>query len=314
MSTNIKIKNSIKYLFSIFFIIGFLLNTNTILAASISFSSGSSYRVGDIISAKIIVNSDIPINAVSAHISYPVDKLAISSISKSGSIISLWAKEPSFSNVNGTAILEGIILNGYSGNYGNIVTVNFRTKQEGQAPLDFIKVSILANDGNGTEIPATKISSTITILKALPVPIKVVEEKSKEELPLKEAIIEKAKDAVTQIREVEKTSKLPDYSLVITLLLVIIILLILIIIYGIYYIKKLWLVFKKKISKASNNVLDDLEVLRKDLNNEIIIADKVIKNETLEPKDISFQIKLEKDINNAEGKIVKEIKELEVEK
>jgi len=315
MYINTRIKNYIKYITAtVIFVCGFILNINTLFAADITYSTGTSYRVGDTIHAKIVVSSDTSVNAVSANISFPADKLSITSISKAGSIISLWAKEPAFSNVSGAAILEGIILNGFTGNGGNVVTVNFRAKSEGQAELGFINASVLANDGNGTAVPLTKTNVSISILKALPVEPKKVEEKPITNIaePIKEAVVEVAKDTVEKVITVEEKNNLPKYSLVIPLLIVVIILLIFIIIYGIYFTKNLWLVFKKKISKTSNDVLGSLEVLKKDLNDEIIVADKIRRNETLDSNDVSFQIKLEKDINIAEEKIVKEIKQLEV--
>jgi hypothetical protein len=302
-------KNYIKYFIITFFVFSFLFNISFVLASSITFSSGQSYRVGDTIQAKIVVDSDVSINAISANISYPTDKLSIISISKSGSIISLWAKEPSFSNVSGAAILEGIILNGFSGNNGNFATLIFKAKSEGRADLGFINASILANDGNGTSVPLTKKSIYVNILKAVLKP--------KMEVPVEKVttvaqqVVEKCKEAVVQVREVEKVNNLPDYSLVVILLLVIVILLTLAIIYCIYYIRKLWNLFKKKISKTSNDTLNNLEVLKNDLNNEIIIADKIRRNVNLNSNEISFQFKLEEDVINTEEKIVKEIKEIE---
>ena len=75
--------------------------------------------------------------------------------------------------------------------------------------------------------------------------------------------------------------------------------------------RKLWAVFKKRISKTSNILLEDLEILKKDLDDEVVIAEKARRGETLNQTDVYFQIRLEKDIKDTEEKIVKEIKEIE---
>jgi hypothetical protein len=62
-------------------------------------------------------------------------------------------QEPSFSNSAGTVNFEGIALNpGFTGASGKLLTVNFRVKTAGVAGLNFSSGSVLANDGQGTNI------------------------------------------------------------------------------------------------------------------------------------------------------------------
>lgn len=122
-------------------------------AATLYFSpSSGSYSAGEQFSVGIYASSaDQAMNAVSGAISFPADKLEIKSISKIGSIISLWVQEPSF--FSGSANFEGIVLNpGYTGSAGKILTLNFRAKSAGSASLIFSSGSVLANDGKGTNI------------------------------------------------------------------------------------------------------------------------------------------------------------------
>lgn len=138
-------------------------------AASINFvPSVSSYSVGEAVRIRVAVSSDTSINAVSAKVSYPSEILSLTSISKAGSIINLWAQEPSYSNSTGTASFEGVILNGYTGSGGTVVTLIFKAKAPGVATLKFLQASILANDGNGTELNSTKGTSSITVLQSTP--------------------------------------------------------------------------------------------------------------------------------------------------
>lgn len=127
-------------------------------AASLYFSpSSGSYTVGSTLSTSIYVSSaDQVMNAASGVISFPQDKLEITSLSKSGSIFTLWVQEPAFSNAAGTINFEGIVLNpGFTGATGKIITVNFKAKTAGNALLNFSSGSVLANDGKGTNILAS---------------------------------------------------------------------------------------------------------------------------------------------------------------
>src|SRR3990167_7541668 len=105
-------------------------------AATLSFSpTAESYAVGSTFSVGVSVGSvDQAINAVSGVISFPWDKLEMVSLSKTGSIFSLWVQEPSFSNSVGTVSFEGIVLNpGFTGASGKILSMTFRAKIAGTA-------------------------------------------------------------------------------------------------------------------------------------------------------------------------------------
>ena len=124
-------------------------------AATLYFSpSSGSHAVGTTFSVSIYVSSaDQAMNAASGVISFPQDKLEATSLSKTGSIFTLWVQEPSFSNSAGTINFEGIVLNpGFTGAAGKIITINFRAKAAGSALVNFSSGSVLANDGKGTNI------------------------------------------------------------------------------------------------------------------------------------------------------------------
>ena len=124
-------------------------------AAVLSFSQlGNKYNLGSVFPVTVYVDSTGDVmNASSGVVSFPWDKLEVVSVSKTGSIFSLWAEEPTFSNKSGTVSFEGVVLNpGYSGSNGKLLTINFKAKSEGQANISFTSGSILANDGSGTNI------------------------------------------------------------------------------------------------------------------------------------------------------------------
>lgn len=136
----------------VFLVSGFF---SVIQAANLSISPASgSYSVGDSFSVNVLVSSpDQSVNAVSGSLIFPADKLQVTSISKVGSVVNFWVQEPTYSNVTGSADFEGVILNpGFTGASGKVVVVNFRAKASGIASISYAAGSILANDGNGTNI------------------------------------------------------------------------------------------------------------------------------------------------------------------
>jgi len=141
------------FLLAIGFMVSIFFNVNSVHAASLFFSPGSgTYNVGKSFSVGVYVNSaGAAANAFQGVVNFPSDKLEVTSLSKSGSIMSLWVQEPAFSA--GSAHFEGIVLNpGFSGSGGKIITLNFKVKSPGSASLTFSGASVLANDGQGTNI------------------------------------------------------------------------------------------------------------------------------------------------------------------
>jgi len=124
-------------------------------AASLYFSpSSGSYNVGDTFSVSVYVSSaDQPMNAAQGTITFPMNKLEVANLFKSGSIISFWVQEPQYTNSEGTVSFEGIVTNpGFTGSSGKVFTINFRVKNSGGANLKILSGSVLANDGQGTQI------------------------------------------------------------------------------------------------------------------------------------------------------------------
>ncbi len=168
--------------------------TPTILSADTLFVSPSSgsYRVGQTFAIRMVVSSPAQaINAVSAALSFPADKLQVTSISKVGSILNLWVAEPSFSNSAGTVSLEGVVPNpGYQGPSGPILTINFRVVGTGNASVRYTSGQLLANDGYGTNVLRTKNSGEFT-LEAAPAPTSPTEKSPVvESVPVPEVYID----------------------------------------------------------------------------------------------------------------------------
>jgi len=116
--------------------------------------STGTYSVGNTFSIVVKVNTGgVAINATEGEIVFSPDKLEVVSVSKSGSIFSLWTGQPVFSNSNGTVSFAGGTPNpGYTGAAGKIITITFRTKISGTVTVSFSSGAVLANDGAGTNI------------------------------------------------------------------------------------------------------------------------------------------------------------------
>ena len=141
-------------LLTLSFLVNIFLNINNASAATLYFVPSSGSRVvGKSFSVSVNVSTKDSANAFQGTINFPTDKLQITSLSKSGSIVSLWVQEPSFSNSDGTAHFAGIVPNpGYVDSNGKIITLNFKVKSAGEAHLGFDDGAVLANDGQGTNI------------------------------------------------------------------------------------------------------------------------------------------------------------------
>lgn len=149
---------------ALFLAFGF--RATAVQAASLYLSpSSAEYNVGRTFFLTVGVSSaSQAVNAISASISFSTDKLEVTEVSKSGTVMGLWVKEPSFSNASGMVNFEGIILNpGFTGNAGKLVVIGFKTKAAGTATVTVSSGSILANDGLGTNITSGLGKFTATI-------------------------------------------------------------------------------------------------------------------------------------------------------
>ncbi len=160
---NLFFKN--KFTVFLFFVLCFSI-PNITNAATLSISpSSSTVSVGNIVSVKVIVNTQgVFINNSDAILQFPSDLLEVVSISKNSSIFSLWVEEPSFSNSSGKITFNGGVANpGFNGANGSIASITFKAKKTGNASLIFTDGAVRANDGLGTNVLTSKSSATIQI-------------------------------------------------------------------------------------------------------------------------------------------------------
>jgi hypothetical protein len=153
-------------------LIALALPQHSYASASLYFNPATgSFAQGQTFSVSVYVSSPSQsINAVSAVISFPQEQLQVTSLSKSGSIVSFWAQEPEYSNNSGSVSFEGVIPNpGYQGGNGKLVSITFRSLASGTAQLRIVAGSVLANDGAGTNITSSLGSASYSIGSTSPV-------------------------------------------------------------------------------------------------------------------------------------------------
>lgn len=142
-------------------------------SAALFFSPGSgSYGVGATLTLAIRVDSggSPGINAAEAQIKFDQAKLQVTSISKSGSIFTLWPSEPAFSNSDGSITFAGGSPSAYSGSSGTIISVGMRTLAAGTAEVSYTSGSVLAADGQGTNVLGESRRAVLTISGSAPTP------------------------------------------------------------------------------------------------------------------------------------------------
>src|SRR3989344_3321439 len=136
-------------------------------AATLYFSpSSGNFSVGNVFTVNVLVNTEnADINNAETTVNFPSGLLEIISISKSGSIFSLWVDEPTFSNSVGTLSFNGgLPTPGFKGTVGKIISATFRVKRAGSASLVFSSAAVRANDGYGTDVFSSGAQASFNLI------------------------------------------------------------------------------------------------------------------------------------------------------
>ncbi len=122
-----------------------------------TFSSGTEFSV------KLVVDpQDATINTVDGIVKFDPNILSVSSVTKDGSVLSLWTVDPTFSNSEGTITFTGGATKPVSAP-GTVFTVVFKPKKTGSTNTSVTKASVLAADGKGTEVYKGAVEGAYTI-------------------------------------------------------------------------------------------------------------------------------------------------------
>lgn len=145
----------------------------TVHAADVIVSpSTGTYNVGGTFTATVRANPNGDnINAVEGELSFDPALVTVVSVSKTGSVFSLWTTEPTFSNTAGTVEFGGGSPTPFS-SPSTLLTITFRAVSEGAAQVAFTSASALAADGLGTDVLDSSPSANYTIAAATtPTPV-----------------------------------------------------------------------------------------------------------------------------------------------
>jgi len=122
-----------------------------------SYSTGQTFTV----TVQAQPNGD-HINAVEAQLSFDPAVLSVVSVSKTGSVFSLWTTEPAFSNSAGTIEFGGGSPTPFSSR-STLLSITFRAAAEGAAAVSFDSASALAADGLGTDVLENSPDASYTV-------------------------------------------------------------------------------------------------------------------------------------------------------
>jgi hypothetical protein len=123
----------------------FFVNISMVQAATLEFSpADGTYKVGDTISIKLMVDGGATdVNAAEATVSYDKTHLSAKSVSKDGSVFTLWTQEPTISSTKGTISLGGGTPSAFSGKK-TIATLVLKAEKEGTATLSISDGSVVS--------------------------------------------------------------------------------------------------------------------------------------------------------------------------
>lgn len=161
-------------------------------AATLYFSPASgTYSVGQTIAVSVYVSSpNESINAISGDIIIPTEYFSIVSASSVGSIVNFWIEQPT---VSGAAVsFEGVVLNpGYQGAGGKVASFVLMAKKAGVGALSFSGASVLANDGQGTNVLTSAGTASLSVQAAAQVPLPATPSEAPiEETPEEKEVLE----------------------------------------------------------------------------------------------------------------------------
>lgn len=108
------------------------------------------------------VNAHVPINAVDLAIEYPESQVKIEGIDTGTSVITLWTEEP-YARDGRVYLRGGVFQKGFLGEH-TIARIKARATASGVAHVSTENATLIAGDGQGTEVAVSDTSSNETRL------------------------------------------------------------------------------------------------------------------------------------------------------
>ncbi len=159
------------YLLAVGVLLWFVFSASFASAATVALTpSTGTYSPGQTFTTTVRVTpGGSNVNAVEAALKFDPALVTVVSVSKEGSVFSLWTTEPAFSNTAGTVTFGGGSPTPFTA-ASNVLTITFRAVAAGTAGITFSSASILAADGRGTDVyeGSTPASFTVSAAAAPP--------------------------------------------------------------------------------------------------------------------------------------------------
>ena len=314
------IDNKIVYGVIIFAFGIFLFGCNSAYAASLYFSpSSGNQTAGNILNVNVLVNTQGKvINNADAVIRFPANILEAVSISKTGSIFSLWVEEPSFSNSAGTISLNGgLPTPGFTGSAGKMVSIAFRVKTAGSASLAFTSGAVRANDGFGTDILSSLGTATFTIS---PVPVIPVPEPTPTPTIVDEPVVEEEvytlPEPIEPVLEVNWINRIIEFianiNLVSSLLwaVILIVLLVILLMYGRSRFVRLRSGVRKETDDVEKVLHHSFDTIKEDIVACVGLLERARKRRHLTEEERAVVSLLKQHLRTTEELVTKEIHDI----
>lgn len=159
------VKNKIKFLLPLIFVLMFFAVSQAAHAATVYFnSSQTSAGINNEFEVRLLLDTaGENINAIEGQILFPSDSLSLVDIREGDSIVDIWLQKPALSQEN-SIVFSGITPGGFSGVYeplnpdkkfGKILSMIFKARKAGQVLFEQQNVRVLLNDGKGTPANST---------------------------------------------------------------------------------------------------------------------------------------------------------------
>lgn len=266
-----------------------------------------SYSVGKTFSIRVRVSSPQSINAVSGAIGFPSDKLQAVSVSKAGSVLTLWVQDPLINNASGRVSFEGVVPNpGYQGDGGLVVSVTFKVLKTGNAEITFANGAVLANDGNGTDLLTSTPPASYSLLEA---PAVNEVPQSAPQAPVAEVVPETPIIDTTIVRPV--SSSILTFLAIVVPLIVLVFLIILGVMHGFHKVRVTNKKFINELRDIERVVDRAFELLQEDVEESIRVLERTRKRRSLTNEEDEVMKKLKQNLRDAESIVQSKVKKME---
>jgi len=298
-------------------VLGLSFSSPALAAGAIMYLSPSSgsYNVDSTFSVTVLVDTGgAQINVVEDLLKFSQNELQVVNISKNGSIFTLWAIEPSFSNSAGTVKFGGGIPAGhYSGSAGKVLTITFKARSQGQADISLTETKILAADGLGTDIfSGSRGASYAIVAPPPPPPLIVPEEVEKPEIE-KPEIEEPLPPPALSAPFFNIGPLQVSYPAAFAALMALSVILFILLWYLHYRQRQKYKHIKKEVGEAESALHKAFDLLKEAIREQIKMLEKAKTKRQLTEEEEKIIKQLKKDLDDAEKFVRKEIEDIEKE-